>query len=154
MLNNRSFIVCLVVCLAPIGCAEKDRDGSRAEGVTQRDTTSASRFYLEADVLQLETEHALAGDGEAADRIYMHFAADRPKDLETQVFWMRVAAENGNAGYMNLYARTLYRQGDYESCRRAQFWLKRSSEVNPQMSEQNARLSRAIDQDERCQLSR
>lgn len=121
-----------------------------SQDANRNDITGASQFYLGDEALRREIEHALDGDEEAADRVYMHFTTFQPNDRDTLLFWMRVAVENGSAGYMNLYASALYEQGGEERCRRALFWLRRSSQTAPELAERNERLRKLIEQDSEC----
>jgi hypothetical protein len=144
-------VVALAGCLTLMSCNRSDQAADTSSDATSGQITGASQFHLDGDALRVETERALDGDDKAADRVYMHYTTVNPDDRETQTFWMRVAAENGSAGYMSLYARTLYQQGGYARCKRAKFWLKRSSDLAPELAEQNARLSEAIEQEKACQ---
>jgi hypothetical protein len=140
----------LVVCLAAEGCGRHDQKSDEAPNAQSADLVSQSRFYLDRDALSVQVAHALDGDPDAADRVFMHYTTVDPNDEATLLYWMRIAVENGNAGYMKLYALTLRDSGGDGACRRALFWLRRSAELVPGMKSGNAIVAKEIEESAVC----
>jgi hypothetical protein len=74
----------------------------------------------------------------------------KPSDPSKVEFWMRVAAENGNAGYMMVYADHLHQQGGNVYCERAVYWLRRAISANPAVTADAERKIQAIRDNKEC----
>jgi hypothetical protein len=132
-----------------IGCSKAAQDAPPAD-VDATDIMPSARFYLEEAPLRAAIAKALNGDPQAADDVFMHYTVARHDDDRTAEFWMRVAAENGNAGYMQLYALHLHEQGGETNCRRALFWLHRAAELAPELTTKFEINMQSIREDTHC----
>jgi hypothetical protein len=80
-----------------------------------------------AGELEAESTKAIEGDAAAAGRVAGYYGLVE-SGSKTALFWMRVAAENSNVGWMKLYAAQLAIDGagDTHHCKRAIYWIRRA----------------------------
>ena len=128
-------------CAGMSACHESDVVPERAEVPVNTDRGSteengqpailtASPYVLDSQRLAAESRKALSGDLVAADRVAMHYSlVANDNDKEELELWVRVAAENGDPGWMIALADILREQGG-DRCLRAVFWLERAIAVN------------------------
>ena len=86
---------------------------------------------------------ALDGDGDAASSLSSHYQGLRQD--ESEMFWVRIAAENGHRISMGILGGSLFRSKGPINCRRARFWQKREIELSSLRSDTRQNALRALE---------
>jgi hypothetical protein len=125
-----------------IAACSRDPDAARPSGASSADaahpqdaqsqsaTTSPGWIPASDQDLAAESAKALAGDADAASRVAGYYGFVKSGTALAQ-FWMQVAAENGDPGWMSLYGAQLAAMGGADTCRRGIYWLRRSAALRP-----------------------
>jgi hypothetical protein len=109
------------ISVMQLGCSDV---ASTTDAQSENSTQVRTIETAELQVLQLQ---ALAGDVEASSRVAVHWQAqgDGLHFSDEQLFWLQVAAENGDPVTMLNYGLALSWTGEPNKCRRALYWIRR-----------------------------
>jgi len=90
-------------------------------------SSTADEFTLEPEQLTLLSAKGLDGDGEAAYRVYLHYALgwSQESSAAEQEEWLTYAVENGYELAWFVRAQDLLQVKTALNCRRAAYWLQK-----------------------------
>ena len=130
----RSALMILMVTMA--SCTESDTGVAARVGPANPDAagdeqvataSTPDEFELPPDQLASLSASGANGDGEAAYRVYLHYALgwSSMSSAKEQERWLAYSVENGYEKAWYTTAQNLLQEKSELSCRRAAFWLRR-----------------------------
>lgn len=98
-----------------------------SDGETEmKPIAGASSFYLSGADLDSTIEKAMAGDAEAALRIYRHYELGKA-DPVSAFPWLHIAANRGNVDAQYVMGYTYAYTGLFKNLALARFWLNEAA---------------------------
>jgi TPR repeat protein len=119
-------VMAMAIQLSILAACKTSGQNSEAIALTVDPKPSVMEFNLSSDELARHIAAALTGSvasGHCVAAYYFWVAIDAPDRL----YWLQIAAENGDAAAMGMLATLLEKSGESRDRQRTEFWETRSA---------------------------
>lgn len=135
MLKPRAapFLIAVAIYSLTLGACRDDGTASAPGAAIKgpKEVTAVPRDLIgDKEEFAEQAAKAVTGDPVAAGRVANYYAFLDPKNPDVD-FWIRIAVENGNVEWIDLYAQQLSVRPDIYGCKRAIYWENRAIELSP-----------------------